>query len=487
MTRVFLNRIAIGMFALLVSIGATAQADPRPIDVETAVALALKSNLGIQSEAITVAQKKLIADTWWNRFYPSVSARATLARMNEEQSGSVTVPLATSLNPATGGFDEVSVQSFDVSQWSFSTGLDISLDLTMQMFPGITLAKLDYDAGSITLEDAKRKVARDAAKQFYDLLLLRRRVELLKQQIDAAEDRYDQARINYENGLVDEYTSLSARVAWENLKPQLTNLETGYAQALMAFKSTLGIPLTEVIEPAGDISPPELDLTLRDVDRDLLERRLGIRQLDALDTILAEQYELINSARLPMLRLGLSFDPALSNADEPDKGPFRTNWFDGDNWSQRSGMFSITVVQPLDPWLPHSQVNNELEGIRREREKNAITREQALVGAEMESRGLIMSINGAEETITALELNIDLAQRAYDLAEIGYQNGLRDLLEVQNAELELLSAQVQVLEQKKNIMTNLLDLEYALNTPLTQVGELVNRQVPTATPQEDNQ
>jgi outer membrane protein TolC len=439
--------VAVGITALFASPALEAQ----EIDLETSVAMALSSNLGLESEMLELKQKKLIADTWWNRFYPGISARATMARPNKEPTspgspfpGSPSVPAAP--------------------RWNLSTGLDMQLNLSMQMVPGVNLARLNYDNGRITLEDARRQVERDTTKQFYSLLLLKEQIRLARQQIDTAGRRYEQARINYENGLVDEYSRLSAQVAWENQKPRLTGLEVQYQQALLAFRNNLGVPLTRPLEPVGTIDPPSLTMQLQDVTRELLERRLDLRQLEYLDQILQQQYNLTDAGRAPTLSFGWSVDPAFSG------DPWKDDLFDGDRWDQRSGAFTITVRQPLDPWLPFSQLRNELADVRKQQQQNAIRRNQAVTGAEIEVRSLIRAIRAAEETVDALDFNIELARRAYELAEIGYNNGLRDLLEVQNAEVELQSARFELLKQRKQIMDNLLDLQYALNVSIDEIA-----------------
>ncbi len=457
--------LILGM-VLAVMVPMTAAAEE--IDLETAVAMALQSNLGLENEMLELMQKKLISETWWNRFYPSVSARATMARSNEVQEASglapFNVPSATSA-PPTGAFDYVAPFSEDLPRWNLSTGIDMQLNLTMQMVPGVRLALLDYENGQITMEEARRKVERDVTKRFYDLLLLKEQIDLTRQQIDAAERRYEQARINYENGLADEYTMLSAQVAWENQKPRLAGLEVQYQQSLLVFRNDLGVSLTRPLEPTGTIDPPSLSMQLRDVTRDLLERRLDVRQLEYLDRILEQRYSLADTGRAPVLSFGWSWDPAFGG------DPWEDDLFDGDRWNQRSGAFTITVRQPLDPWLPYSQLRNELADVRKQQRQNTIRRNQAITGAEIEVRSLIRAIQAAEETVETLESNIRLAQRAYELAEIGYDNGLRDLLEVQNAEVELQNARFEMLRQRKQIMDNLLDLQFALNVSIDEIAE----------------
>ena len=452
--------------ALLVPITTPAQ----EIDLETAVAFALESNLGIESELAEVRQKKLIADTWWNRFYPSASATVTMGRRNSVSEQTALVPLQNSINPATGGFDEVGLRTQEQPRWFMSAGVDLTLELSMQMVPGISLSRLEYENGLISLAEARAQVERDVSQQFYDLILLKRRIALQEQQIANAEQRYQQAQANFDNGLIDEYNLLSSQVSLENLRPTLTGLQTSYQQALLAFKNSIGLPLSTDIDPAGVIDPPEVDFDTTTVERPVLRQRFDIQQLEKVAHLVREQRRAADldprTGRAPYVRFGFNVDPSFSG------DPWDDNWFDGDKWSQQSGAFRISIVQPLDAWLPYSRTRNQLSEFVTQLEQNRLNLEQALRGAEIRVQGLLLQIRNSSETLRALERNVELARRAYDLAEVGYNNGLRDLLEVQTAEVELQDAELNLLEEKKNIMDSFLELEYEMNATLNEIREI---------------
>ncbi len=419
---------------------------PEQIDLETAVALALQSNLGIESELLAVRQKKLIADTWWNRFYPQANASVTLGRLNEE-------PAAGPLQP-------------DPSRWFMSAGLNLSLDLTLQTFPGISLARMDYEMGLLSLADARRQIERDVSKQFYNLLLAREQIALVEERIATAQRRYNQAQINFNNGLIDEFTLLSAQVGVETQRPALEALRGGYQQQLLSFRNSLGLPLHTRVEPIGEIDPPTVTLTGDNLDEQILRQRLDIQQLLLLEQIRQEQLRINDfsqGGRVPFVRFGLTVDPTFQG------NPWQDSWFDGDNWSQRSGAFTVTIVQPLTAWLPFSQQRNQAAETEMEIARNRISIDQLLRGAEIGVQGLLLGIRTSLQTSAALEENIRLARRAYELAEIGYNNGLRELLEVQNAEVDLKDAEFQLLQEQKNIMDNLLDLVYELNVSMDEI------------------
>lgn len=437
----------------------------RVLNVDEALQLALESNLGIQSQEIDVAQKRLVRDSWWNRFYPDVSARASLGRMNEEQSASGLAPVGPP-DPTTGAFDFVAPFSEELPRWNLSTSLDISLTLTPALSPGISLAGLDLGASRVELEKRRAEVERDVQKSFYELLLTEARINLIQDRIRTAERRLEQTQLNYEAGLVDEFTLLSARVNVANLRPQLTQLRNGYQQAMMSFKMQIGVPLDDQIQLTGSIEPPagveRIRRSIGSIDEGMLYGRFEIQGLEQQAAILEEQRRLNAYQSLPSLTFGFNVDPTFQG------DPWEDSWVDGDLWQQRSGMFSISVVQPIDPWFPRSESRNTIKGVERQLMQNRLNVNQALTGAEIEVRSYINNIESSLESIEALQLNVELASRAYDLAEQAYNNGLRDLTEVEQAEVDLQDARLQLIQEQQRVLASLLDLEYALNTKMEE-------------------
>jgi outer membrane protein TolC len=459
----------IGLF-LAVAAPAFAQSDSRAIDLETAVARALQSNLGIESEMASVRQKRLVADTWWNRFYPSASAGYTLGRRNTDSTVSGVAPVQSDPGPSPGTFDSVAPFEQEQPRWFMSANVDLSLVLTLQMIPGISLARLDYENGLITLDEARARVERDVSKQFYELLLLQRRIALQEEQIENAQARFEQAQANFDAGLIDEFSLLSSQVSLENLRPALAGLQVQYQQSLLTFTNSLGLPLTADIEPRGEIDPPTIEVETTAVDDAFLRNRFDVRQLQMAQQLIVEQQRAADynpqSGRAPYLRFGFNVDPAFQG------DPWEDSWFDFDAWNQRSGAFTVSVIQPLDAWFPYSQTRNQLSDFETQLEQNRLNLQQALRGAEIRVRGLLLQIRTSQQTVEALNQNVELARRAFELAEIGYENGLRDLLEVETAELDLRDAELNLLEEQKNIQDAILDLEFELNATVGEIREM---------------
>jgi len=435
------------------------------LTVDRAVEIAMNNNLQLKSSLIDTRIKERKADYAWNRFIPSVQASGTLGRMNTEQSMSALVGVEATAVP--GVYEPVYITQ-DLPQWSVSAGLDMSLRLNLAMFNGIRATQLDYQGGRISLEQARQRVARDVKKSFYNLLLMQENRQLMVENINAAERRYQQARINYENGLVPELTMLNAEVAYENLKPQLKSIDLGYRQAIQGFKMTLGISLDRELALEGTIDAEPVAVDSEQLINEHLTDRLDIQSVVNGITGLRNQIEATKlQAFTPNLILGYNLDPSF-NGD-----PWSDPWFDdiSNDWNQRSGMFRVTIAMSLESLLPFSQTQVGLRELEDNLEKTKIGLMQSIDGAELEIDSTVRQLEKSRDTIETLQLNVERARRAYEMAEEAYNAGSQELLEVQNAEIELKQARLEVLKEKYTYLSALIDLEYQLNTNIERIIE----------------
>jgi len=451
------------------------QKEELTVDVEKAVRLAREYNLSLKASQLGLVKKRRALSTVWNSFLPTLQVSTTLNRMNEVSSygewipnvdGTLyTEPSSGTVLPIDGVNDYLLYYGGTPDRWNQNFRVDASLYLNLALFDGITATRLNYESGLVDYEQARKQLERDVRKSFYNLLLMQQNRALFVQQIAAAKDRYDQARVNYQNGLVPELTMLSARVAWENLKPNLESMDLGYDQTLSGFKMTLGLSQDTELHLYGEISADPIDLEADSLIDQYLTGRLDIKSLlYSLKNLDVQRRATISQALTPDLSIGWSYDPTMND-------PFGGGYFNSDSWNQQSGMFQITVSMNLEGFLPGSKTKVELADLEDDKRSLRLSLMQAIEGAEMEIDSLVKQLNHSKNSMASLNLNIELADQAYRMAEEAYRAGSKELLEVQNAEIELNNAKYELLKENYNYVTGLLDLEYALNTTLDKIKE----------------
>ena len=431
------------------------------IDTDTAVNLALRSNLSLEVETLGLEVKRNAKDTVYNTYYPQIAASANFSRPNVAPSAATLIPDATSIG-AGGTFDRVRAYSPDLPRNYLQAKLQAQLNLSLAQIHSIRLTVQDYEAGFLGLESTKKKLALDVKKAFFNILILEENIKLAEQNIQAAVTRYDQAKGNYKNGLVDEYAMLSAQSSVESLKPILEEIKNGYQTALLSFKMTLGLDFDKPIRLKGPIEPAVEKFDAKVLAGKFMNGRLDIRSL-VLAGKMAENQEKLNRATLlPTLSLIYSADPTLQG-DPLKDSPF------GTDWEQSNGAFVLSLGLSLDNFLPGSSASNRIKNAEIAREQYRVRLAQALQAAELEVRRIVMGLEKSKNSMEVLRLSIEVADKANRMGQEAYRAGLKEYSQIQTTEVNLQEAKFNLLKEKLNYLTGLLDLENALNTTIDTI------------------
>jgi outer membrane protein TolC len=429
--------------------------DPLVLTVDKAVEIAVANNLLLKGAAVDLAADERAFKTVWNSFLPSVNGSVGLSYADQ---------LFTDIESTSTGIPGLDAM-FASEPWSMTIGVQAQLALNMGLFAGIRATKIDFQAGKLTYEQAHMKLVRDIKKGFYGLIVTLASLDLLQLNIDMAEKRYKQAQANYRAGLIPEVEVLRAQVMYENLKPAFKKAETAYQNQLMMFKFLLGLDLKQEIVIDGT-----LDTTVYEFDADklittLLPSRLELRILDLQILSLEEakkgtMYQMYS----PTVSFNAGWGTQVADPGESanwEEGTFRDNF-----------QFGVTVIVPLDGWVPGSKTDNAVKKFNDNLVLLRQARQMASESARMEVYSIVYGLNNTKSSLGAMEYNLQLARKTWQLTDDAYRVGTRELLDVESAQNELFKAESDVLMEKYNYMAGLLDLEYALSVPLAQVLEV---------------
>jgi outer membrane protein TolC len=127
---------------------------------------------------------------------------------------------------------------------------------------------------------------------------------------------------------------------------------------------------------------------------------------------------------------------------------------------------SFTLAFELTGLLPFSGTAKTLEDTKDSLAKLELGRAQAAYNTELEIRDLARKLDKARASITAMELSVNIAEKAYRLSEQGYRAGTVEYLDLKDAEASLMQARLGVLSEKYNYLSTLMDLESVVNAKL---------------------
>jgi outer membrane protein TolC len=362
--------------------------------------------------------------------------------------------------------------SQELPQWHVQGNLSASLTLSSALFSGIQAIKADYRAGLLSYEKARIQTERDVRKAYNSMLLLTENIALLRESYAAAERQVAMAEANYQAGLAPQLTLLQAQVARDNLKPSIDQGENGFNLAQASFAMTLGLPYQtqfELVPVAGETGFIPLDLAelVSRAARNKPDIRELQLQLAALETSRKAQ---AMQAHTPYLNFSWNWSPALS----PALDPFKDSWFEKDSWSD-GGTFAITLGIGLNGLFPFTKEGQALKDVDNQIKTVANGISQMIRGTELEIYNILLALEQVQTTVEAQTQTVNMAEQAYRLTEEAYQAGLQDLLQVQNAELELRRARLAIVQQQFDYLNNLVDLEYALGAPFGSLSAAEQR------------
>ncbi|MDR1587425.1 MAG: TolC family protein [Treponema sp.] len=425
--------------------------EPRRISPDEAVSLAIKNNLGLESARATTDGKKRKSDLSWNQFIPSVTLGGSLVRDNEVSKGTT-----INLPPAMGG--PVTLGG-DAPQWHVAGSVQASLTINAAMFENMRRLRLDYQGGLVSYEKARAQMEKDVRKSYYNMLLIRENIALLRESFNTAQRRVETAQANYNAGLAPELTLLQARVAMENMKPTIDQTENGLKLSMAQFAMNLGLPYDTLFE----LIPPDEALAFIPLDTAEMISKAASGKPDILE--LKQNILMLQSARRAQI---FSLTPSLSlswNTSPAFIGdPWEDDWGNEDLW-QKSGSLTISLGLRVHSLLPFSTDFQAVKDLDDNIKAANIGLAQMVRGTEIEIYNTVLSLEKTQTTAEAQQQTVKLAEQSYSLTEEAYRAGLQDLLEVQNAELSLRQARVQMLEQQFNYLNGLIDLEYAIGVP----------------------
>jgi outer membrane protein TolC len=451
------------MLAVMLPLSVQAQSSAAPplrLTPDEAVSLAIKNNLGLESSRVTTGTKKRASDLSWNQFIPGITVAGTLSRDNEKTE-------ATAIDLSVFGLPGKFPISPALPQWHVVGSIQTSLNISLAMFENMRRLRLDYEGGLISYDKTKLQLERDVRKLYNSLLLTQAGIALLRENFEAAGRRVDMAQANYNAGLAPELTLLQARVAQENMKPAIDQAENGLRLMKMQFAMHLGLP----VDTAFDLVPVEGEAAFIPLDIAELVSKAAAGKPEIQE--LRQQILTAQSGRkaqffslMPALSLSWGINSAFI------KDPWKDPWFESkDDW-RKSGSLAITLGWQLQGLLPFSQNFQSVKNIDDQIKTANIGLAQMIQGTEIEIHNTVLSLEKTRVTSEAQAQTVALAERAYRLTEEAYRAGLQDLMQVQNAELELKSARNSMLEQQFNYLNGLIDLEYSIGVPF---GTLTKR------------
>lgn len=433
--------------------------DTVKLSIEEAVEYALKNSRTLKSNDIDLELKERASKNSWNVFLPDISASGTMMRASE-----------ISPQYAAAGLTDYPDEE---SRWDVVGSVSASWNFTPAYIAKIKIAKAQYEAGKISWEQSQRETITNIKKLYYGLLLQQENLKIKKTTLENARQRMIQAEANFKNGAIPEIQFLKSQVDYENKKPDVDSADQTFIQQIDLLAFMIGMPVGSKIELTSSIDPvyvkvdaeellekyADNDLQIQSLEKNKLAAKLGITASDL-------------STWIPVVSLNYGWKPMYVNGSSMGlPANAKAFGFAGDIGSDEkwynSGNLSITLVWNLTNMLPWSANRQNVKDYKQQLVKLEVSLETLRENQKVQVRKAVDTLNQAREQIDAMERNVKVAQRAYDMTVRSYRNGTTERLDLRDTESSLDQAKLGLVNQKFQYISALMDLENTLNVNLS--------------------
>lgn len=410
------------------------------ISVEDAVNSALENHVDIKRSELSLSQSESEYKHLWNNFLPSISVSGN----GEKQQG---------------------IGNSTTDTLSVYAGVSASLSLDFGLADRIKGLKASYEAGLLSYEDTVRSTEFAVRADFYNLILLYETYKSSESNLDSYLRQYNQTRAKYNSGAVPELDLLTAQVNYETAKPEVETAKSNYYDALVRFLDTVGIevvPGTEV-ELSGSLDIASKVKLPDDIDaEESAENSIEVRLLkNSIESAQYSKRAQMFSSWLPSVSVSGSYEPKVYSLNN-NTGVSSDNPY----WS-----VSLGVSLPIDNWIPGSSANDAIKKLDNSVEDYKIQLEDTRKTVRTEIVEKIRNINNLQATIETRRLNVDLARRSYEMTSTAYNRGTKNLLTLQDSLDTLHTAELSLMEEQYELLTNVLELENVLGLDASEFFE----------------
>ena len=332
---------------------------------------------------------------------------------------------------------------------SAEVGLSQALYTWGQVGAAIRAAKVGIATADDQLRIFRQAAARDVSASFYDTLLAKELQTIAKQNLEQKIRHYDKAQKRYAAGVATDYDVLSAKVDVENAQPPIIQTENLTRISRERLRFLLGTNAEEV-DVKGTLEIQMIPYPEYPTAEEIAKKnRPELSDLSHRIQVAEELIKIANAGDKP--RLDLKAGYGWRNFDL-GKDLRET----GQVWS--AGLF---VTYPIFDGLRTrgrvAQAKSNLTNLK-------IDESKLLNAIRLEVRNAVNAIIEAGEIIKALSETVARAERLLDMAEKGYEYGVKTKLEIDDAELNVVQAKGNLARAKRDYLVARVTYEYATGT-----------------------
>ncbi len=401
------------------------------ISLDQAIEIALEESNSIKVANLTIEKSGYAKKGSYAALYPNISASGSYQRTIKKQVMAMDF----------GG----QAMEIEVGQWNnVNAGISASMPLiNAQLWQSLKLSALDVELAVEQARSSKISMISQVKQAYYAVLLAQQVNAVYKDVYENAAKNLEHTEHLYNAGKTSEYEYLRAQVNVKNAEPSLYSSTMAIDLAIWQLKAVMGIDLNAKIGVEGNIEQYKNDMMTYQMSDVNLENNTTLAQLNLQNMQLERTIKMTKYQYIPTLAASFSYNYIAMGND------FKFKW----------NPYSVAGLSLNIPIFDGFSKRNNIRQYK-------ATQDILQLNIEDTERNLRIAFKNYENQIAtymknyaAAESTLTMAQRSYDIAERMYELGKATLLELNDAQLALVQAQLTMSQAVYNFMVTKAAME----------------------------
>jgi outer membrane protein TolC len=425
----------------------------RSLSLDSAIALA-----GPASETVGIAQAGVQRARGAQAqarsvFLPQLAANATYTRTLKSQFAGA---FGNSTDTTSSGPDFSKLPFGQANSYALGLQGQWTLFNGMRNFAGASAAAADTRAAQAGLLSQRAALLLTTAEYYYDALLADRLVAIAESTLAQSEATLRETQLGFDVGNRAEFDLLRARVGRDNARPAVISQRAARDIAYLRLKQLLDLPLGDSLTLTSQLDDSTLALP-KGTDEFSGDTTVGQRapvvQATAAVDASAGRLRTATGEMYPAVVLQSTYN----RFGYPKTGL--------PQWDQMRPDWNVVLALSM-PLFTGGRIHGAKDAARATLADARLRLEQTREVAEIELQNAITTSAAAQATYDASSGTAEAAQRAYEIGQIRYHEGISTQTELADARLLLQQAQAQRAQAARALRVARLRLALFRDLPL---------------------
>lgn len=442
-------RLFFVMVALVWASPALAQPPPTSLSFEDAVEAAERAAESMTVARAEVDRARTTITLARSTYLPTINGTAAYQRTLASEFDDIM------FGPPDPALEDVDLPFGQPNNWR------LGFNVTQPLFDGfktsanVRAAKAGVRGAELGVKTTHAQVVLQAAQAYFDAVLAQRQVEIAETTLQQAEQTFKETELGFQQGATPEFDLVRAEVARDNQRTLLVQFQVQRDITLVALRRLIGAPSdrplalttkldTDDVETvvatartAAGIAPTATRVAIAQAKEGVVAREAGV--------------DAAKADRMPTIAAGTDFG-LVNYENHPFNSEWRTNWTLG-----------VTLTLPIfDGFRRRAAIDSSRAQLTSAKAQLAQAGEVSQVETEQAAANVAASTTQLETSMRTVKQ----AQRAYQIAELRFQQGASTHLELVDTRVQLEQALLNQARSARDLRVARLRQELLPGLPL---------------------